>query len=105
MNFNTINQLDALSRSNQLGIITRGVARGTSLERRRIEDTPNIANLGRVSLPIINVNGPGVVAKRKLLLLNKWTLKAFTKSVNFARENSKELILILITLLLSKLIK
>lgn len=101
MNFNSINTLNALSRSNQLGIITGGVARGTNQERMRIDKSSIIANPRNAPLPRIYVEGPGMVVKRRLSAFQKFTSRAWNRIVTFISVNDDKLILILIGLLLS----
>lgn len=100
MNLNIINQLDALSRSNRLGLITGGVERGTIQERNRVDKQFSTNYYQRKVVPIIQVNLPGIVLANGLLAFKKWIYLLFTKLEKFIKANSSALILAIISALI-----
>jgi hypothetical protein len=103
MNLNIINQLDGLSRSNRLGLITGGVEKGTIQERNRVDKQFSTSYHQRKLVPIIQVNGPGIVLANSFLALKKWIYLVFIKLEKFIKANSSALILAMISALIVSL--
>jgi hypothetical protein len=92
MNLRIINQLDALSRSNGLGLITGGVEKGTIQERRRKDNQFPTSFPRMKAVPIIQVNGPKIVFVNSVLALKERVCLIWSKLKKIIGANSSKLI-------------
>src|SRR5690606_21352532 len=105
MNLKIINQLDALSRSNRLGMITGAVEKGTIQERRRADDQFVASFPRRKAVPIIQVNGSKMVFVNSVLALKERVFLLWSKLRKIIDANSSKLISATIAALIVSLFK